>query len=70
MIDILIVEDDKELADLLTDFLRAEDYTVTVTESGERAVELYEKYGAKLVVLDINLPDVSGFAVCSELTTT
>lgn len=67
LIDILIVEDDKELADLLTDFLRAEDYTVTVTESGERAVELYEKYGARLVVLDINLPDVSGFAVCSKL---
>jgi DNA-binding response OmpR family regulator len=30
-------------------------------------VELYEKYGARLVVLDINLPDVSGFAVCSKL---
>lgn len=67
MTDILIVEDDKELAGLLTDFLRAEDYTVTAVESGERAIELFEKYGAKLVVLDINLPDVTGFAVCSKL---
>ncbi len=67
MTDILIVEDDKELASLLTDFLRAEDYTVTAVESGERALELFAKYGAKLVVLDINLPDVNGFAVCSKL---
>jgi DNA-binding response OmpR family regulator len=67
MTDILIVEDDKELAGLLTDFLRDEGYTVTAVESGERALELFEKYGARLVVLDINLPDVNGFAVCSKL---
>ena len=67
MTDILIVEDDKELAALLTDFLRAEGYTVSAVDSGERAVQLFEKYGAKLVVLDINLPGMNGFAVCSKL---
>ncbi len=67
MTDILIVEDDTELSALLTDFLRAEGYTVTAVESGERALELYERYGAKLVLLDLNLPDVNGFAVCSRL---
>lgn len=67
MTDILIVEDDKELAKLLTDFLRSEGYTVSAVDSGERAVQLFERYGAKLVVLDINLPDVNGFAVCSKL---
>lgn len=67
MTDILIVEDNKELSELLTDFLRSEGYSVTAVESGERAVELFQRYGAKLVVLDINLPDVNGFSVCSEL---
>ncbi|MBP3248769.1 MAG: response regulator transcription factor [Ruminococcus sp.] len=67
MTDILIVEDDRELAGLLTDFLRAEGYTVSAVESGERALELFERYGARLVVLDINLPDVNGFSVCSKL---
>ena len=67
MTDILIVEDDKELAGLLTDFLSDEGYTVSSTGSGERAVWLFEQYGARLVVLDINLPDVNGFAVCSRL---
>ena len=67
MTDILIVEDDKELSSLLTDFLRAEGYTVSAVEGGERAVQLFERYGARLVVLDINLPDMNGFAVCSRL---
>ena len=67
MTDILIVEDDKELADLLTDFLRDEGYTVSSVAGGERAIQLFERYGARLVVLDINLPDVNGFAVCSKL---
>ena len=67
MTDVLIVEDDKELAGLMTDFLRTEGYIVSAVESGERAVELFDRYGARLVVLDINLPDVNGFAVCSKL---
>lgn len=67
MTDILIVEDDIELSSLLTDFLRAEGYTVSAVESGDRALQLFERYGARLVVLDINLPDVNGFAVCSKL---
>ena len=65
--DILIVEDNKELLTLLTDFLRAEGYTVSTAENGEKALSLYEKYGARLVLLDINLPDIDGFAVCEKI---
>ena len=65
--DILIVEDNKELLQLLTDFLRAGGYTVSVAGSGEKAVDLYEKYGARLVLLDINLPGMDGFAVCERI---
>ena len=67
MIDILIVEDNKELLTLLTDFLRADGYTVSTAESGEKALSLYEKYGARLMLLDINLPGVDGFAVCEKI---
>lgn len=52
---------------MLTDFLRDEGYTVSSTDNGERAVQFFERYGARLVVLDINLPAVNGFAVCSKL---
>ena len=67
MTDILIVEDNKELANLLCDFLRAENYTVSVAETGEKALSLYEKYGARLIVLDIMLPGIDGFAVCKKI---
>ena len=67
MVDILIVEDNKEIAGLLCDFLKAENYVVSVAHNGERAVELFQKYGAKLVLLDIMLPGIDGFAVCCEI---
>ncbi len=67
MVDILIVEDNKELCGLLCDFLRLENYTVSIAETGEKALSLYEKYGARLVLLDINLPKLDGFAVCRKI---
>ena len=67
MTDILIVEDNKELAGVLRDFLRAENYTVSVAENGEKALSLYQRYGARLVVLDIMLPDRDGFAICEKI---
>lgn len=65
--DILIVEDNKELAGLLCDFLRAENYTVSVAETGEKALCLYQKYGARLLILDIMLPGIDGFDVCQKI---
>lgn len=67
MLDILIVEDNREIATLLQDFLRKENYIVSVAENGKKALELYERYGAKLIILDIMLPGLDGFAVCSKI---
>ncbi len=70
MLDILIVEDNKEIGTLLCDFLRKENYAVSIADTGEKALALYEKYGAKLIVLDIMLPGMDGFAVCSKIRET
>lgn len=67
MVDILIIEDNTELSGLLCEFLRAEGYVVSTADSGEKALSLYEKYGARLVLLDINLPGIDGFAVCRRI---
>ncbi len=68
MIDILIVEDNTEIATLLTDFLRRDGYVVSTAETGEKALRLWEAYGARLLVLDINLPgEMDGFHVLSEV---
>ena len=67
MVDILIVEDNKELAELLCGFLRAENYIVSIADTGEKALSLYERYGARLIILDILLPGMDGFAVCARI---
>lgn len=67
MTDILIVEDSRELSGVLCDFLRSRNYTVSVAETGEKALSLYKKYGARLIVLDIMLPGIDGFAVCRKI---
>ncbi len=67
MVDILLVEDNAEICNLLADFLRAENYTVSIAKDGEKALSLYEKYGARLVLLDINLPGMDGFSVCEKM---
>lgn len=70
MPDIIICEDNKEIGDLLSAFLKKENYTVAIAPTGEKAIELFEKYGAKLMVLDIMLPGIDGFAVCSKIRET
>ncbi len=67
MIDILIVEDNTELSTLLADFLRAENYVVSVAGDGEKALKLYEMYGAKLVILDIMLPGLDGMYILGRI---
>lgn len=67
MTEILIVEDNKELAGVLCDFLRVENYTVSIAENASTALSLYEKYGARLVVLDIMLPGRDGFYVLEKI---
>ncbi len=67
MKDILVVEDNSEMAGLLCDFLKAEGYSVAHCTDGESALEFFEKQGAKLVILDVMLPGIDGFGVCRRI---
>ena len=67
MLDIIIVEDHKEIAALLLDFLQNRNYRAEVASTGERALELFEEQGAKLIILDLMLPGLDGFSVCSKI---
>lgn len=67
MADIIIVEDNEEIGTLLADFLEAEGYDTYLAGSGEEAIDIFEDEGAKLVLLDIMLPGIDGFAVCSKI---
>ena len=67
MTDILVVEDNTELREILADFLRNEGYTVSTAGDGDKALALYEKYGARLLILDIMLPGASGMRILDKV---
>jgi DNA-binding response OmpR family regulator len=67
MIDILIVEDNKELSELMHDFLQADGYSLGVADSGEKAIEMFRKEKARIILLDLMLPGMDGYTVCDEI---
>ncbi len=67
MADIIIVEDNEEIGGLLADFLEADGYDTYLAVTGEEALEVYAAEGAKLIILDIMLPGIDGFVVCSKI---
>lgn len=67
MVDILLVEDHKELAELMKTFLERDGYSVVIQESGEGAVSFLEEHKAKMILLDVMLPGMDGFAFCAAL---
>lgn len=64
---ILIVDDDEDLSMLIEDMLSDNGYDSLYARSLDEAYELLEKSKVHLILLDINLPDGTGFELCSEL---
>lgn len=64
---VLIIDDDTDLAAITRDTLEAYGYRVTIAETSARAFAILTKEKFHIILLDINLPDESGFEVCREL---
>jgi len=64
---ILLVEDEKNMAGFIKRGLEEERYVVDVAPNGEEALFLAETNTYDLIILDIMLPDTTGFAVCKDL---
>lgn len=64
---ILIVDDDEDLSFIICEMLEGYGYKVTCAADTEQAFELLEGNTYHLILLDINLPDGTGFEVCKEL---
>lgn len=61
---ILVVDDEKEIAELLRDYLKREGFEVILAFDGEQGLEDFRKYNPTLVVLDIMLPKIDGMEIC------
>ena len=64
---VLIVEDDRNIADLLRLYLEKEGYTVVIAPDGMRGVEQFRTVHPSLVLLDVMLPGLDGWGVCRAI---
>ncbi|MCJ8271976.1 MAG: response regulator, partial [Psychrosphaera sp.] len=66
-VHILVVEDDSELAQWISDYLSAKDFRVTITGRGDEAVTLIQQQNPDVVILDGMLPGLDGLDVCKTV---
>lgn len=64
---ILLVEDDKDIVENLTAFLRSENFFVASAPGQKQALAMLEEESYDLVLLDVSLSDGNGYAVCSAI---
>ena len=64
---ILVVDDDKNICELLRLYIEKEDFAVELAYDGRRALELFESFSPDLILLDIMLPELDGWQVCREI---
>ncbi|KTB55283.1 UNVERIFIED_ORG: DNA-binding response OmpR family regulator [Pseudomonas fluorescens] len=64
---LLLIEDDRPLAALTAEFLRAEGFTVAVEHRGDRAAQRILEEKPALLILDVMLPGIDGFTLCRQI---
>ena len=65
--NILVVEDDRNISDLIRMYLEKEGFEVSIAYDGGKAVEEFERHQPDLVLLDIMLPVLDGWGVCQRI---
>ena len=65
--NILVVDDEREIADLIEVYLKNDGYTVYKFYSGVEALKCVEETALDLAILDVMLPDVDGFHICQKI---
>ena len=61
---ILILDDEKEIADLVTLYLKNENYEVYTFYDSQSAIQFLNEHKIDLAILDVMLPDINGFEIC------
>ncbi|SHH67973.1 DNA-binding response regulator, OmpR family, contains REC and winged-helix (wHTH) domain [Butyrivibrio fibrisolvens DSM 3071] len=64
---ILIVDDDSNIAELISLYLVKECYDTQIAGDGETALEMFKSFQPDLILLDLMLPGIDGYAVCREI---
>ncbi len=64
---VLIVDDEKDLADMVRFRLEANGYEISLAHDGQQALEVARKEKPDLIILDLMLPKMDGYKVCGLL---
>jgi DNA-binding response OmpR family regulator len=64
---ILVVDDDPAIRTLIHRFLSKQNYQMESAEDGKSAMAVFEQFNPDLVILDVNLPDATGYTLCQEM---
>jgi DNA-binding response OmpR family regulator len=64
---ILVVDDDPAIRNLISRYLSQQNYQIEVAADGKTALKVFEQFNPDLVILDLNLPDTTGLALCREM---
>ena len=64
---ILIVEDESEIAQLIKQTLERESFTCQIAHNGLKALELFNQQNPDLIILDLMLPGLDGLEVCTRI---
>ena len=67
---ILIVDDDENIAELISLYLMKECYETKIVNDGEMALRVFPDFKPNLILLDLMLPGIDGYQVCRELRMT
>ena len=67
---ILIVDDDNNIAELISLYLMKECFDTMIVEDGEKALEQFGQFQPNLILLDLMLPGIDGYQVCREIRRT
>ena len=67
---ILIVDDDNNIAELISLYLTKERYETAIASDGEEAITMFGEFGPDLIILDIMLPGIDGYEVCRRIRQT
>ena len=64
---ILIVDDDENIAELISLYLTKECFDTRIVYDGEEALKAFDSYQPNLILLDLMLPGIDGYQVCREI---
>ncbi len=67
MIKILLAEDDVDLGNVLSHFLKASGYSVTLANDGLEAFSIYKEFRPDICLLDVMMPGMDGFTLASKI---